>query len=198
MNALRNRYVKKALLLGFLAAAGILAFEVFGDVFLTLGGKTPEETLALLRAEQLMTQTIEVNGRTVTAEVWRLPPTSSADPLRKVAGGGRLLVVGKVVYLFNESQRAARGQCAWPEDVPRWPAEPDYVVDAGTARFVCGVSAQAPGALYAALTADARAKGWEALGGQVWQKGRETLIAHAAESRRGTEAVLVVQRNPRQ
>lgn len=198
MNVLRKRYVKKALLLGFLAAAGILAFEAFGDVFGVLGGRSPEETLRLLRAQHVLSQTVEVNGQTVTADVWRLPETSSADPLRKAAkGAGRLLTVGKVVYLFREDVRGARGDCAWPEDLPQWGVRPEYVVDAGTSRFVSGVSDETPEALRAALAAAAEAQGWKALGGNVWQRKHETLIAHAAESRRGTEAALVVQRNPR-
>ena len=45
--------------------------------------------------------------------------------------------------------------------------------------------------------AEAEARGWKALGGAVWQRGHETLIAHAAESRRGTEAAMAVLRNPR-
>ncbi len=197
MNVLRKRYVKKALLLGFLAAAGVLAFEAFGDVFGVLGGRSPEETLRLLRAEQVLAQTMEVNGRTVAADVWRLPETSSADPLRKVSGSGRVLVVGKLVYVFHEDVRGARGDCAWPEDLPRWEGEPDYVIDTGTARVVCGVSPASPGAVLAAVGAEAAARGWEALGGAVWQRGHETLIAHAAESRRGTEAAMAVLRNPR-
>ena len=186
MNWLRRRYVKKALLLGFLAVAGILAAEVFQ----VLGGKRPEEVLRSLHAELALSQSMEVNGQTVTADVWRLPATSSADPLRKLREP--LLIVGRTVYVFHEDVRPMRGACAWPEDLPAWDFRPDYVVDTGVARFVNGVSGEAPGAALETLGERARAQGWEALGGGVWRKGRLTLFAHAAESRRGTEAVMIV------
>ena len=192
MNWMKRRYAKKALLLGFLAVAGMLA----GEVFQILHRESAEDILHELKAEQVMSQTMEVNGQTVVADVWRLPATSSADPLRKA--GERLLVVGKTVYLFHEDVRPMMGSCTWPEDLPAWDFAPDYVVDAGTARFVSGVSTEAPAALMGTLAERAAAQGWEPLGGGVWRRGQETLLAHAAESRRGTEAVMVIQRNPRQ
>lgn len=186
MNWLRRRYVRKALLLGFLAVAGILAAEVFQ----VLGGKEPEEVLRALHAELAMSQSMEVNGQTVTADVWRLPETSSADPLRRLRDP--LLIVGRMVYVFHEDVRPMRGACMWPDDLPAWDFRPDYVVDTGMARFVNGVADESPGVALETLAARAQAQGWEALGGNVWRKGRLTLFAHAAESRRGTEAVMIV------
>lgn len=192
MNLMKQRYVKKTLLLAFLAVAGILVAEVFQRFY----KESAEDLLHELRAEQQMTQTMEVNGQTVVADVWQLPPTSSADPLRKT--DERLLVVGKTVYVFHEDVRPMMGEADWPSDLPAWDFKPDYVVDAGTARFVSGVSTESPERLMEILSERALAKAWKPLGGNVWQKGNETLLAHAAESKRGTEAVMIIKRFPRQ
>ncbi len=192
MNWMKRRYVKKTLLLAFLAVAGILAAEVFQ----ILNKESAEDILLKLRAEQKMSQTMEVNGQTVTADVWQLPETSSADPLRKT--GDRLLVVGKTVYVFHEDVRPLMGEADWPSDLPAWDFKPDYVVDAGTARFVSGVSTESPAQLMKVLSERALAQDWKPLGENVWQKRHEVLLAHAVESKRGTEAVMVIQRIPRQ
>ena len=146
----------------------------------------------MLGAQQLMTQSLTVNGKAVTADVWRLPEYASSDPVRKARG--KALIVGKVVYVFTEDRLPARGACVYPEDLPPWPITCDYVVDAGHSRFVNGNSTETPEVLLAALDASARMAGWERLGPNVWRKGREVLMAHATEGKAGTQAVLVVQK----
>lgn len=146
----------------------------------------------MLGATLLMTQSLTVNGRGMTANVWQLPEYASADPVRKARG--KALIVGKVVYVFNEEGLPARGDCVYPRDLPAWDIACDYVVDAGVSRFVNGRSPEAPETLLAALETSARAAGWERLGPNVWRKGQATLLAHATEVRDGTQAALIVQR----
>lgn len=146
----------------------------------------------MLGARQVMTQNLVVNGKQVVADVWRLPELASADPVRKARG--KALIVGKVVYVFNEGGLPDRGGCAYPEDLPPWAIDCDYVVDAGHARFVNGTATERPEALLAALEASARASGWERLGPNVWRKGQDVLLAHATEGKTATQAVLIVQK----
>ena len=186
--------MKKTLLLCFLAVAAVAASEVF--MRLMDRSDSAEKVLAQLRAERVALQTLEVNGQTVTAERWLLPPTSSADPLRKV--NARLLIVERTVFLFKDDVRPLIGDCSWPKDLPAWDFKPDYVVDLGNARYVSGVSQESPAALHEALAKRAAEQGWERLGGGVWRRGREVLVASARESARGTEAMMIVERSARQ
>ncbi len=185
-----KRWVRKAFLLAFLAVASILAAEVFR----LLDRKTPEELLTMLRAERVFATTLEVNGRTLTADVWQLPPTSSADPLRKAVG--RCVAVGRTVYVFRDGDLPKKGDCAWPKDFPDVGVRPDYVVVSGLDRFANGVTAQTPEAVLAALATAAPAAGWSQTLPQVWEKDGETLFAQVAESRRGTEVALIARRTP--
>lgn len=189
MKAIRNTpLLRKALLLACLAVASLLAAEVYQR----LTARTPEEALTALGATQLMTQSLSVNGRQMTADVWRLPDFASADPVRKTRG--KALIVGKVVYVFNAKDFPERGEGSYPADLPAWNITCDYVVDAGHSRFVNGRSPDSPETLLTALEASAKAAGWESLGPKVWRKGRETLLAHAVEGRGETQAVLIVQK----
>lgn len=176
------------MLLACLAAASLLVAEVYQR----FTARTPEEALAALGAAQLMTQSLTVNGRQVTADVWRLPEFASADPVRKARG--KALIVGKVVYVFKEEGFPARGAGSYPTDLPAWDVACDYVVDAGHSRFVSGRSTEPPERLLAALAVAAKATGWEALGPNVWRRGQETLLAHATEGREGTQGVLIVRK----
>lgn len=189
MKAIRNTpWLRKALLMACLAAASLLVAEVWQRV----SARTPTEALAMLGAQQVMTQSLTVNGKAVTADVWRLPEHASADPVRKARG--KALIVGKVVYVFEGGRLPARGDCAYPGDLPPWAIACDYVVDAGHSRFVSGSATEAPEALLAALDASARGAGWERLGANVWRKGQHVLMAHATEGKAGSQAVLIVQK----
>lgn len=180
---------RKALLLGFLAVAGILA----GEVYQRMSRRTPEDILTELKATQVLTQGMDVNGRSVTATIWRLPDFASAHPLRNAKG--KALTVGKLVYVFKDDIGRARGDCTYPSDLPTWDITCDYVVDAGHSRFVSGSSTRSIADLLDSFATAAQASGWESLGPNVWRKGRNTLIAHTAESKSGiTQAALIVQK----
>ena len=181
--------MRKAFLLAFLAVASLLVAEVWQRY----SGKTVQEALIMLGAQQIMTQSLYVNGRPLVADVWQLPPTSSADPVRKARG--KALIVGKMVYAFSGNDLPAKGDCTYPEDLPPWAITCDYVVETGHSRFVNGTSAETPEALLAALDTSAQAAGWKRLGVGVWQKGAETLFAKVSEGRNLSQAVLLIQKD---
>ncbi len=152
---MKKRWVKKLLLLAFLAVAGIVVGEVVG--FLTR--PSAEELLLGLKAQKVFEQSLYVNGRSLSAEVWRLPETSSSDPLREAAD--KLLVVGKVVYVFRDDFGKARGQCSYPVDLPACDVVCDYVIEAGNMRSVIGSTRLDRGAFLRGLGSAAEAMGWQ-------------------------------------
>lgn len=187
---LKNPFVRKGLLFAFLILAGIL----FGDIFTLLTRPAPEVILDQLHATRLMTQSLEVNGSQMTADVWELPPTSSAAALRKASG--KALVVGRLVYVFSGDVARAKGNCTYPDDFPHLPLTCDYVIETGLMRAVNGEATLAPAAAMAQLTASAAAAGWTQLGPGVWQKAGEVLYARATESSAGSQIALVIQKEP--
>ncbi len=154
MGFVKRRWVKKGLLLAFLAVAGILIGEVVG--FLTRPSAV--DILQSLKAQQLTTRSLYVNGRPLMAEVWVLPQTSSSDPLQKAAE--KLLVVGKTVYLFQDDFGQSRGQCSYPSDLPGCDVACDYVIEMGNMRAVIGSTSQGREAFLGAFDGAARAAGW--------------------------------------
>ncbi len=188
----KHPFVRKLFLLGFLAVAGVL----IGEVFTLLTRPSAHDLLADLRATMLMSQSLEVNGQTLYAEVWQLPATSSADHLKKAAE--RLLIVGKTVYVFNDTMLPLKGACTYPEDLPRWDVACDYVMDTGRMRVVIGQTAQTNRAMLEMLDGQARAMGWEPVGDAqafVWKRGNKVLWAKVKEfPGQPSQAVLVEQK----
>ena len=189
MKALKRPLFRKVFLIGFLAVAGLL----LGDIFQHLTQQKPEDILLQLHAQQIMSQSLQVNGVSVVADVWELPETSSATPLRKARG--KSLIVGRLVYLFsNIDLGSLRGQCVYPDELPPWPITCDYAVDTGLSQFVSGTTAQTPEDTLAALDASAKQAGWTARGARVWQKGHQTLFAQASNDGKQTHAMLILKK----
>lgn len=187
MNFSRRLIVRKCLLAAFLGVAVLL----LGNVFQRLTRQDTEDVLAQLHASRVMTQSLTVNGRVLTADVWRLPETSSAAPLRKSAG--KALIVGKTVYLFHgDALSRARMHCTYPEDFPPSQLDCDYVVDTGLMRCVTGRTRELPEKFLGAFTASAQGAGWQPLGGQAWRRGSEVLVAQASEGPSETFVALMI------
>lgn len=184
----KNPFVRKGLLFAFLILAGIL----FGDIFTLLTRPSPDVLLAQLQATRLMTQSLEVNGAQMTADVWELPPTVSPAALRKSVG--KALVIGRLVYVFSGDVARAKGNCTYPADFPPLTIACDYVIDTGIMRSVNGSASASPEQLMAQLTASAQASGWTSLGPGVWQKNAEHLFARATETPDGSHIALVIQK----
>ena len=181
--------VRKGLLMAFLVVAGLLA----GEVYQRLSRQSPEEVLAQLHAQQVMTRSLIVNGQNIVADVWALPETSSVAPLRKTKG--RVLIVGKLVYVFqNGGLKSLRGQCSYPADFPALEMTCDYVVDTGSCRMVSGSTSLSAEAVKGLFDASARNAGWAPLGANVWQKGKDTLFMQASEGRNITWLSLAMQK----
>ena len=173
-----------------LAAVVGVAVLLLGDVFQRWTRPRAEEVLAQLHAEKVMVQSLTVNGRALVAELWRLPETSSAAPLRKA--GGKALVVGKLVYLFQGDELTrSRGACTYPQDFPALALACDYVVEAGLAQYVTGRTRSLPEAVSGELAASAQAAGWEAVGAGVWKRGGEVLVAQISEREQETYVALM-------
>lgn len=184
----KNPLLRKLIILPFLAVATLLV----ADVYQRTTTKTPEEVLVALGAQQVMSQTMEVNGRSVLADVWRLPDFASSAPLRKIKA--KVITVGKVVYVFHDDFNSIRGQCTYPNDLPPWNITCNYVIDAGHSRFISGSSLQAPEPLLAAFSATATAAGWRPLNSTLWQKDNQTLFVHATESDAATHVMIAIQK----
>ena len=173
-----------------LAAVVGVAVLLLGDVFQRWTRPRAEEVLAQLHAEKVMVQSLTVNGRALVAELWRLPETSSAAPLRKA--GGKALVVGKLVYLFQGDELTrSRGACTYPQDFPALALACDYVVEAGLAQYVTGRTRSLPESVSGELAASAQAAGWEAVGAGVWKRGGEVLVAQISEREQETYVALM-------
>lgn len=183
-----NPFVRKGLLIVFLILAGI----IFGDIFTFLNRPAPEDILNQLHATRLLTQSLEVNGIRMAADVWELPPTSSAAALRKASG--KALVVGRLVYVFSGDVARAKGNCTYPADFPYLPLACDYVIDTGLMRSVNGSSTSRPDRLMTQLAASAAEAGWSAFGPGVWKKDAEVLYARATETADGSHIALVIQK----
>lgn len=184
----KNPFFRKGLLFVFLALAGI----IFGDIFTFITRPSPEDILNQLSASRIMTQSLEVNGTQMTADLWELPPTASPAALRKASG--KALVVGRLVYVFTGDVARAKGNCTYPVDFPPIPIACDYVINTGLMRAVNGDSACPPEQLMAQLDGVARTDGWEYLGPGVWKKGAEVLYARATETATGSHIALVIQK----
>lgn len=184
-----KRMVRKGLLVAFLVAASFLV----GEVYQRFSRQSPEEVLAQLHAQQVMTRSLIVNGQNVVADVWALPATSSVAPLRKAKG--RVLIVGKLVYVFqNGGLKSLRGQCRYPADFPALEMVCDYVVDTGSCRMVSGSTNLSAEAVKGVFDASARRAGWTPLGANVWQKGKDTLFMQASEAQGTTWLSLAMQK----
>ncbi len=179
----------RKLLLMLCLAAGALAV---GEVYHRLKTDTPEAALKALGAPPVMTRTLLVNGRMVTARVWQLPPLTSADPIRKTKGPK--LIVDNMVYTFEKEGFPVRGECAYPNDLPAFNLACDYVMEGGSFRFVSGQSLAPAETLQTDLDAAAQLAGWESVFPSVWRKGQETLFARISESRERTHVALIVQK----
>ncbi len=184
---------RKILLFGFLAIAGILV----GEVFTRLTRPSAQDLLADLNATKIMKQSLEVNGQTLFAEVWRLPDTSSSDYLKKTAE--QLLIVGKTVYVFNQTMTPLKGHCSYPNELPKWDVICDYVINTGNIRAVIGTSSQTSQAMMDMLNHQAQAMGWTPLietNAFVWTKGNKTLWAKIKEFPNGqpSQAILIEQK----
>lgn len=174
-----------------LAAVVGVAVLLLGDVFQRWTRPRAEEVLRQLGAEKVMVQSLTVNGRALVAEVWRLPETSSAAPLRKA--GGKALVVGKTVYLFQGDElTSARGACTYPQDFPAVAMACDYVVEAGLAQYVTGRTHALPEAVLNDLAASAQAATWQALAPNVWKRDNKVLIAQVSEREQETYVALMM------
>lgn len=184
----KNPFFRKGLLFIFLALAGI----IFGDIFTLITRPTAEDMLNQLYATRLMTQSLEVNGTQMTADIWELPPTASAAALKKASG--KALVVGRLVYVFTGDVARAKGNCSYPTDFPQIPLTCDYVIDTGLMRAVNGTVSTTPAQIMDQLTASALADGWDTVGPGVWKKGSEVLYARATETPDGSHIALVIQK----
>lgn len=184
----KHPFVRKLILLPFLAVAGLLV----GEVYQRFTQKTPEEILTALGAQQVMTQTMNVNGKNVLADVWRLPEYASAAALRK--NHAKIITVDKVVYVFHDDFTSVRGECTYPADLPPWEITCNYVIDAAHSRFVNGTSPLPAEQLLQAFAAAAHAAGWTPLNANLWQKEDQTLFVHATDEAQATHAVLAIQK----
>ena len=184
----KNPLLRKLILLPFLAIAGLL----IGDVYQRFSTKTPEEVLMALGAQQVLTQTMTVNGRDVLADIWRLPDYASSASLRKL--NAKIITVGREVYVFHDDFSSIRGQCSYPSDLPAWEITCNYVIDATHSRFISGSSARSPDQLLSAFATSATAAGWTSLNQNLWQKPPYTLFVHAVEGATETHALLAVQK----
>lgn len=184
----KNPFFRKGLLFIFLALAGI----IFGDIFTLISRPSTEDVLNQLFATRLMTQSLEVNGTQMTADIWELPSTSSPAALKRASG--KALVIGRLVYVFSGDVGHAKGNCSYPTDFPTIPLSCDYVIDTGLMRAVNGTSTINPNQMMAQLTASAHADGWETVGPGVWRKAAEVLYARATETPTGSQVALVIQK----
>lgn len=184
----KNPFLRKLIVLPFIAVAALLVADVYQQVTM----QTPEDVLVMLKAQQVMSQTMIVNGKSVLADVWRLPEFSSSAPLRKLKA--KVITVGKIVYVFHDDFTSIRGQCTYPSDLPAWDISCNYVIDATHSRFISGSSTQSPESLLAAFTATATADGWTPLNSTLWQKENLTLFVHATEGDPDTHVMLAVQK----
>lgn len=184
----KNPLLRKLILLPFLTIAGLL----IGDVYQRFTTKTPEEVLMALGAQQVLTQTMTVNGRNVIADIWRLPDFASSASLRKL--NAKIITVDREVYVFHDDFSSIRGQCTYPTDLPAWNILCDYVIDATHSRFISGTSPLAPEQLLNAFATSAMAIGWTPLNTNLWQKDQYTLFVHAVEGKTATHALLAVQK----
>lgn len=184
----KNPFIRKGLLFAFLAIAGI----IFGDIFTLVTRPDPETVLNQLYATKLMTQSLEVNGTQMTADIWELPPTSSPAALKNAIG--KALVIGRLVYVFTGDVAHAKGNCTYPDDFPPLTLACDYVIDTGLMRAVNGNATCAPGQLMDQLDASARSDGWESLGPGVWKKSGNILYARATETPDGSHIALIIQK----
>lgn len=184
----KNPFLRKGLLFVFLALAGI----IFGDIFTLVTRPDPETLLNQLQAKRLLTQSLEVNGTQMTADVWELPPTVSATALRKTVG--KALVVGRLVYVFTGDVARAKGNCTYPDDFPFLSLDCDYVIDTGLMRSVNGNSVASPTQLMNTLTSAAQADGWTVIGPGAWKRNGEVLYARATETSNGSHIALVIQK----
>ncbi|MEG1933925.1 MAG: hypothetical protein RR133_05015 [Kiritimatiellia bacterium] len=184
-----NVWFRKALLLAFLAIAGLLAAEVFQ----LITNPAPEDILKRLGAQQVLTQGLTVNGVAVVAHLWQLPAYASVEPLRKARG--KLLTVGKMVYVFEDDMGKLKGQCVYPDDLPRLEISCDYVMELRHSRFVSGTTSARRADVMAAGASAATAQRWKCLSEGVWQKGKETLFLSAVELQHETQVALMVTKD---
>lgn len=184
----KNPFLRKAIILPLLAMAALLVAEVYQQI----STKSPEELLTALGAQQVMTQTMDVNGRSVLADVWRLPDFASSASLNKIKA--KVITVGKIVYVFHDDFSSIRGQCDYPTDLPTCNITCNYVIDATHSRFISGVSTLSPNAILSEFSTSATAKGWTSLNQNVWQKDDSTLFIHTSEGQHTTNIVLAIQK----
>jgi hypothetical protein len=184
----KNPFLRKLIVLPFMAIAAYLVADVYQQVTT----QTPEEILKTLHAQQVMSQTMDVNGRSVIADVWRLPEIASTVPLQKVKG--KVITVGKVVYVFHDDFTSARGQCTYPHDLPPISLNCHYVIDAAHSRFVSGTTVDSAHTARTAFATAATASGWQPLNDAVWQKEGSTLFFHTTETGAETHVTLAVQK----
>lgn len=185
----KNPFLRKLFILPFMAIAAYLA----ADVYQKMTVKTPEEILTALGAQQVMSQTMDVNGRSVIADVWRLPDFASSAPLQKIKA--KTITVGKVVYVFHDDFTSVRGQCSYPNDLPAISLNCNYVIDAAHSRFVSGTTTDSADTARTIFATSATASGWQPLNNSVWQKDRATLFFHATENGAETHVTLAVQKD---
>jgi hypothetical protein len=184
----KNPFLRKLLILPVMAISAYLV----ADVYQQMTVKTPEEILAALGAHQVMSQTMDVNGRTVIADVWRLPDFASSAPLHKVKA--KVITVGKVVYVFHDDFTSVRGQCSYPNDLPTMSLNCNYVIDAAHSQFISGTTTDSAATALATFATSATASGWQPLNETVWQKDRATLFLHATENGTETQVILAIQK----
>ncbi len=193
-SSMKKRWIKKGCLLAFLAVAGVLIGEVVG--YLTRPSAV--DILQSLKAELVMEQSLYVNGRVLSAQVWQLPHIASDDPLRKAAD--KLLVVGKTVYVFQDDFGQSKGLCEYPSDLPYCDIACDYVIETGNARVVIGTTTRDGKTLASELNSTAQAAGWvsqlPADGAFYWVKDGKLLMIKVKEfpGEQPTQVALVEQR----
>ena len=184
----KNLFLRKLFILPFLVVAGLL----IGDVYQRFTSKTPEEVLMALGAQQVLTQSISVNGKQVLTDIWRLPDFASTASLRKLHA--KIITVGREVYVFHDDFSQLRGHCTYPANLPPWSVDCHYVIDAAHSQFISASSTQPADQLLHAFTTSATAAGWQPLNEHVWQKDDLTLFVHVVDDPDHTQALLAIRK----
>lgn len=181
--------LRKGLLLLFLAAAGLVAGEIYQRVTM----KTAEEVLRLHEAPLLMERTMRINDREVIAKVWELPEYISAEVLKKVKGRTLITRVEgrRIVYTFKE-EVPEMGSVALPSMFPLLPGVTwEYVVDLTTTILVMGNASGSAEALTDEFSSVAKTSGWERVHPTYWTRGNEWLLFEA-RSQEGASRISMV------